>query len=166
MWRWNIKLAHTQTESLKEILHNKLIMKCCHHLLSFFLSFFLSFASEKTERNQQCCWTQSATQSRSVKCYWRNSPKTECKRGCWFHASVFFCLSGCKKRHCNSANFLHTKSWVADMSREMLMKFLKVGANFIPLALTLSGAWLITKLPAKNLSKSPSPTALIKKTLQ
>jgi hypothetical protein len=47
------------------------------------------------------------------------------------------------------------------MSREMLKKFLKVGANFIPLALTLSGAWLITKLPAKNLSKSPSPTALI-----
>jgi hypothetical protein len=48
------------------------------------------------------------------------------------------------------------------MSREMLKKFLKVGANFIPLALPLSGAWLITKLPAKNLSKSPSPTALIK----
>jgi hypothetical protein len=46
------------------------------------------------------------------------------------------------------------------MSREMLKKFVKVGANFIPLA--LSGAWLITKLPAKNLSKSPSPTALIK----
>jgi hypothetical protein len=48
------------------------------------------------------------------------------------------------------------------MFREMLKKFLKVGANFIPLALTLSGAWLITKLPAKNLSKSPSPTGLIK----
>jgi hypothetical protein len=52
---------------------------------------------------------------------------------------------------------LQTKSWVADMSREMLKKFLKVGANFIPLALTLSGAWLITKLPAKNSFQSPLP---------
>ncbi len=155
MWAWNIKLAHTHTESLKEILHNKLIMKCCHHLLSIFLPFFLSLASEKTERNQQCCWTQSATQSRSVKCYWRNSPKIECKRG-WSHAAVFFSVR-LQKRHCNWANCLQTKSWVAFMSREMLKKFLKVGANFIPLALTLSGAWLITKLPAKNSFQSSLP---------
>jgi hypothetical protein len=52
---------------------------------------------------------------------------------------------------------LQTKSWVAFMSREMLKKFLKVGANFIPLALTLSGAWLITKLPAKNSFQSSLP---------